>query len=223
MGEQLLVVGVDGSPASHTGLVWALTRAQRTGARVRAIRCWMPVLVKAWEAAVTGEPVPPVTEQRARAERQLAQIVAAAWVWVPNAVGQVDVEQKVLYGLAGPTLVSAAANAELLIVGHGYHMIDLRHRSVSWYCLRHARCPVLVFPAAATTRKTLVRAVPPLVKVEAAAVPTVAGMTEMMPVTAVTPITTARTVTAHQNREAPMPICAPATRSLPRQTRTHSG
>ena len=82
MGEQLLVVGVDGSPASHTGLVWALTRAQRTGARVHAIRCWMPVLVKAWEAAVTGEPVPPVAEQRARAERELAQIVAAAWVWV---------------------------------------------------------------------------------------------------------------------------------------------
>jgi nucleotide-binding universal stress UspA family protein len=187
MGEQLLVVGVDGSPASHTGLVWALTRAQRTGARVRAIRCWTPVLVKAWEAAVTGEPVPPVAEQRARAQRQLARVVAAAWVWVPDAVGQVDVEQKVLYGLAGPTLVSAAVNAELLIVGHGHHMIDLRRRSVSWYCMRHARCPVLVFPAAAATRKNLLRAVPPMVEVEAAAVATVAGMTEAMPATPVTP------------------------------------
>ncbi|MBV9057553.1 MAG: universal stress protein [Pseudonocardiales bacterium] len=189
MGERLLVVGIDGSPASHTGLVWALTHAQRTGARVRAVRCWMPVLVKAWEAAVTGEPVAPVAEQRARARRQLAQAVAAAWLWVPHAVGQVDLEQKVLYGLAGPTLVSAATDAELLIVGHGHHMIDMRHRSVSWYCVRHSHCPVLVIPAAAATRKTLIRAVPPMVEVEAAAVPTVPGMTGVVAVTPVTAVT----------------------------------
>jgi nucleotide-binding universal stress UspA family protein len=195
MGEQLIVVGVDGSRASHTGLVWALTRGQRTGARVRAIRCWMPVLVKAWEAAVTGEPVAPVAEQRARAQRELARVVAAAWAWVPDAVGQVDVEQKVLYGLAGPTLVSAAANAELLIVGHRHHMIDLRHRSVSWYCVRHAHCPVLVFPAAAVTRKSPLRAVPPMAEVEAAAVATVAGTTEVTPATPVTAITQALAAT----------------------------
>lgn len=189
MGERLLVVGIDGSPASHTGLVWALTHAQRTGARVRAVRCWMPVLVKAWEAAVTGEPVAPVAEQRARARRELAQVVAAAWLWVPHAVVQVDVEQKVLYGLAGPTLVSAAADAELLIVGHGHHVIDMRHRSVSWYCVRHSHCPVLVIPAAAATRKTLIRAVPPTVEVEAAAVPTVLGITDVVAVTPVTAMT----------------------------------
>ncbi len=187
MGEQLLVVGIDGSPASHTGLVWALARAERTGARVRAIRCWMPVMFKAWEAAVTAEPVAPVSEQRARAERELAQVVAAAWLWVPEAIGRVDVEQKVIYGLPGPTLVSAAADAELLIVGHGHHVIDMMHRSVSWYCVRHAHCPVLVIPAAAATRKTLVRAVPPVAEVEGAAVPTVTGITEVM---AVTPVAT---------------------------------
>lgn len=41
-------------------------------------------------------------------------------------------------------LVSAAADADLLIVGHGPHVIDLVHWSVSWYCARHAHCPMLV-------------------------------------------------------------------------------
>ena len=78
MGEQTIIVDVDGSPASHTGLVWALARAQRTGARVRAIRCWMPVVLKAWKAAVTAEPVPSLAGQQARAERELAHVEATA-------------------------------------------------------------------------------------------------------------------------------------------------
>ncbi len=40
MSEQVVVVvGVDGSPASYTALRWALAHASRTGARVRAVRC----------------------------------------------------------------------------------------------------------------------------------------------------------------------------------------
>jgi nucleotide-binding universal stress UspA family protein len=39
MSEQLVVVGVDGSPASYTALRWSLGNAGRTGAQVRAIRC----------------------------------------------------------------------------------------------------------------------------------------------------------------------------------------
>lgn len=59
MGEQVVVVGVDGSPASYTALRWALGYVGRTGGRLRAVRCFRPVAVPAWEAAVTGEPVPP--------------------------------------------------------------------------------------------------------------------------------------------------------------------
>jgi hypothetical protein len=74
-------------------------------------------------------------------------------------------------------------------------VIDMRHRSVSWYCVRHAHCPVLVIPRAAATRKTLVRTVPPMAEVEAAAVATVAGIAEVMPVTPVTAITQALAAT----------------------------
>ena len=158
MDEQLMVVGVDGSPASHTGLCWALARAERSGARVRAVRCWMPVVLKAWEVWVTAELVPFPAEHQARAERELAQVVAAAWLWVPNAARTVALEQKVIRGPAGPTLVAEATEAELLIVGHGHRLIDMAHRSVSWYCVRHAHCPVVVIPSAAATRRTLLKA-----------------------------------------------------------------
>jgi hypothetical protein len=81
--------------------------------------------------------------------------VAAAWLWGPNTVGEVDVEHKSHPQPGWAPLVSAAADVQLLIVGHGHHVIDMMHRSVSWYCARHAHCLVLVIPAAAATRKTL--------------------------------------------------------------------
>ncbi|MBV8541133.1 MAG: universal stress protein [Pseudonocardiales bacterium] len=157
MSEQLVVVGVDGSPASYTALRWTLAHAGHTGAWVCAVRCWTPVLAKGWEAAVTAEPVPPVTEQEARAERELAQVVAAALARVTTAVARVAVRQRVVRGPAGPALVSQATGADLLVVGHGHRSVDMLHRSVSWYCARHATCPVLVIPPAMATRRTLAR------------------------------------------------------------------
>jgi nucleotide-binding universal stress UspA family protein len=153
MGEQTLVVGVDGSPASYTALRWALMYAGRTGARVRAVHCWMPVVMRGWEAAVTAESVPSPAVQVARAQRQLAEIVSAALVRVPKCAAGVDLEQKVLRGPAGPGLVCSAIGADLLVVGHGPRVAELLHRSVSWYCVRHAHCPVLVIPPVMTRRK----------------------------------------------------------------------
>ena len=64
MGQPVVVVGVDGSPASYTALRWALAHAARIGAQVRAVRCWTPIMAKRWGAEVTGEPVPPEAETR---------------------------------------------------------------------------------------------------------------------------------------------------------------
>jgi nucleotide-binding universal stress UspA family protein len=155
MGEQIVVAGVDGSPASYTALRWALVHAARIGAHVHAVRCWMPVLARGWEAAVTGEPVPPEAEQEARVGRELAQVVAAALLWVPEGPGRVAVRQSVVRGPAGRMLVGEADGAALVVVGHGPRATELLHRSVSWYCLRHATCPVLVIPPTMATRRTL--------------------------------------------------------------------
>lgn len=155
MDAQVVTVGVDGSPASFTALRWALMHAARTGAQVRAVRCWVPVVARGWEAAVTAEPVPPSAEQQARAERELAEVVAAALARHPDGAARVAVQQRVVRGPAGPVLVREADGAVLLVVGHSPWVAELLHRSVSWYCVRHATCPVLVIPPAMATRKTL--------------------------------------------------------------------
>jgi len=155
MGQSVVVVGVDGSPASYTALQWALAHATRIGAQVRAVRCWTPVVAKRWEAAVTGEPVPPEAEQQARAKRELAQVVAAALARVPGGSMRVAVRHSVVRGSAGPGLVGAADGTDLLVVGHSPRVTELLHRSVSWYCMRHATCPVLVIPPAMATRRNL--------------------------------------------------------------------
>ncbi|MDQ4094394.1 MAG: universal stress protein [Actinomycetota bacterium] len=159
MGEQVLVVGVDGSPASYTALRWALARAADIDAQVHAIRCWMPVRASRWEAAVTGEPVPPEAEQKTRAQRELAQVVAAALARVPDGTTPMAVRQSVVRGLAGPALVGETDGAALLVVGHGPRVTELRHWSVSWYCLRHATCPVLIIPPAMAAVRTLTPAI----------------------------------------------------------------
>ncbi|MGH3801587.1 MAG: universal stress protein [Pseudonocardiaceae bacterium] len=155
MGEQVVVVGVDGSPASYTALRRALAYARRTGARVRAVRSWMPVVARRREAAVTSEPVPSDAEQQARAEHELAQVVAAALARIPDRAMPVAVRQEVARGPAGPMLVTEGAGADLLVVGHGLRSIEMLHRSVSWYCVLHASCPVLVIPPAMGIRGTL--------------------------------------------------------------------
>lgn len=116
--------------------------------------------------------------------------MTAVWLWGPNAVGRSMWSIKVIRGPAGPTLVSAAADAQLLIVGHGHHVIDMMHRSVSWYCVRHAHCLMRVIPAAAATRRTLVGPVAATAQVEPTAVTTATGIAE---VTAAAPLQLLRT------------------------------
>jgi nucleotide-binding universal stress UspA family protein len=155
MGEQVVVVGVDGSPASYTALRWALAHAARIGAQVHAVRGWTPVVARRWEAEVTGEPVPAEPEQEVRAERELEQVVAAALARIPGGATPIAVRRSVVRGSAGPALVGEADGAALLVVGHGPRASGLLHRSVSWYCLRHATCPVLIIPPTMATVRTL--------------------------------------------------------------------
>ncbi|MGH3909872.1 MAG: universal stress protein [Pseudonocardiaceae bacterium] len=159
MVEQVVVVGVDGSPASFTALRWALAHAEHTDAQVRTVRCWMPVRENGngWEPAATAEPVRPRAEQEVRAERELADVVAAARRQVPGGAAQVAVQRRVVRGPTGPMLVGEADGAALLVVGRRGHrrIAELLHRSVSSYCERHATCPVLVIPPAMATRRAL--------------------------------------------------------------------
>jgi nucleotide-binding universal stress UspA family protein len=74
---------------------------------------------------------------------------------VPDGAARIAVGQSMVRGPAGPGLVGEADGADLLVVGHGPRVAELLHRSVNWYCMRHANCPVLVIPPAMAMWRTL--------------------------------------------------------------------
>jgi nucleotide-binding universal stress UspA family protein len=129
-----IVVGVDGSPAAKDALAWAVEEAKRTNASVLALAVCQP-----GPASGTG------ADPFARTHRhELAAAVDALGM----AAEGVRIDQDVSYGRPGPTLVERSAEADLLVVGdHGYHKSGvLVMSSVTTYCLRNARCPVVAVP-----------------------------------------------------------------------------
>lgn len=121
-----IVVGVDGSPAAKAALAWAVQEARRTNASVLALS------------------VCQLNQSSGTHRQELAAVVRA----LGAAANGVQVDQDVPHGQPGPTLVERSADADLLVVGdHGYHKAGvLVMSSVTTYCLRNARCPVVAVP-----------------------------------------------------------------------------
>ena len=77
---------------------------------------------------------------------------AAFDVGLGGVPADLQVEPQVARGEFGPVLVDTASQPDdLLIIGTGRRagLGRLVHRSVSRYCLAHARCPVLAVPPSA--------------------------------------------------------------------------
>ena len=129
-----IVVGVDGSPAARAALAWAVAEAKRTNASVLALSvCQLnPSL---------DEGIDPFSARH-------RQDLEAALESLGPAVLAVRIDAEVPQGVPGPVLVDRSADAACLVVGeHGAHRADvLVMSSVTSYCLRHARCPVVVVP-----------------------------------------------------------------------------
>lgn len=135
-----IVVGVDGSPAGHEALRWALRAGERFGARVSAVTVWSYPWVAAAPAPV-GMPVPPADSMEQAAKEVLDGTIGDV---APDA----DVERRVLSGEAAATLLAESADADLLVVGsrgRGAFRGALLG-SVSSRCVSHAEVPVLVVP-----------------------------------------------------------------------------
>jgi Universal stress protein family len=82
----------------------------------------------------------------------LRDALVAVWGEVPDdPMMQPQVER----GAAGWVLVSVACRpGDVLVLGAGHHgaLVRLAAWRVSWYCLAHARCPVLIVPPDALAR-----------------------------------------------------------------------
>jgi len=145
--EQRLVVGVDGSSASRTALLWALADAARSGARLEVVSAYPvdfywtdPYLVDPRHISDIRTETADRTRafvEDARRDPSLAAVAGAA---------DVAVEVVVVGGAPADHLVARAEGARVLVVGsrgRGTVRTALLG-SVALHCATHAHCPVVV-------------------------------------------------------------------------------
>ncbi|WP_406630971.1 universal stress protein [Amycolatopsis sp. WGS_07] len=138
--EQDIVVGADGSAGSAAAVRWALAEAEASDRTVAVLRAWTFDPLADLESAVARS----YEEIAARYRRELDAVVARA---CPGA-DLARMRTAAIDGAPGPALVRASAGAAMLVLGsHGHgRMLRMLVGSVSEYCLRHARCPVVIVP-----------------------------------------------------------------------------
>jgi nucleotide-binding universal stress UspA family protein len=151
MTSSVIVVGVDGSPASRTALRWALEEAAHSGAKVEATMAWHhePAFVPASSLGV--HPYAEIPEQQRRhPARELHDLVEEVRAELPGAP---EVTEVTIVGDATTALVDASRQADLLVVGaHGHGpLAEVFLGSVAADCVRHSACPVVLIPRGATS------------------------------------------------------------------------
>jgi nucleotide-binding universal stress UspA family protein len=140
-----IVVGIDGSSGADAALAWAIEEARLCDAKIDVIHAWQepPAVTPAAEA--TAHDLAALMGHAA--ERSLEAAIRRA---VPEGFAGHSVHMRtwVAHGPAGPVLVEAAKDADLLVVGtRGLGAVGrLVLGSISHYCLHHADCPVVVIP-----------------------------------------------------------------------------
>ena len=142
-----IIVGVHGSLGSLQALRFAADEARQRNVPLLAVTAWVP-------------PGGDMAERR-HSSPYLRKIWRdAAWerLWAAFDAGlggvpaDLQVETQAVRGETGPVLVDTADQPDdLLIIGTGRRagFGRMMRRSVSRYCLAHARCPVLAVPPSA--------------------------------------------------------------------------
>ena len=143
-GQELVVVGVDGSAKSVRALRWAARYAAATGARVQALLAWhYPDVAGQAPVGVAPDPVHKQTESRELTI--LDKAIAEAFSGQPGP----RAEARLGYGHPAQVLIEASKEADLLVVGsHGHGAFTgMLLGSVSIHCVTGAFCPVVVVRA----------------------------------------------------------------------------
>ena len=139
--QNVIVVGVDGSPASDRALEWAMQEGRRRGSTVEVVTAWGHVghVGSLAESSVTRE------AREAAETAQVRQIDKVADAYRDD----VTLSCEVVEGPPVERLVDAARHAGLLVVGsHGYGRArENLVGSVTAGCILNATCPVVVLPA----------------------------------------------------------------------------
>jgi nucleotide-binding universal stress UspA family protein len=140
-GQELVVVGVDGSAESVAALAWASRYASASGARVRALLAWH-------YPGAAGGPAEGVTPEavRAQTDQQMLATLGAAVAEALPGQDPAQVETAMAYGHPAEALIEASKEADLLVVGSRGHgaFTGMLVGSVSIHCVTSAFCPVVV-------------------------------------------------------------------------------
>jgi nucleotide-binding universal stress UspA family protein len=142
-----IIVGVHGSLGSLQALRFAADEARERNVPLLAVTAWVP-------------PGGDMAERRHSSPYLRKIWREAAWerLWAAFDAGlggvpaDLRVDSQAVRGDTGPVLVEAASEPDdLLIIGTGRRARfgRMMRRSVSRYCLAHARCPVLAVPPSA--------------------------------------------------------------------------
>lgn len=130
-----IVVGVDGSPASLNALRWATRQATLTNSAIEAIITWhLPTQYGTDFYGASQD----WAELAARTMEDALQEAGDGTPWTGT--------QSIIEGHPAHVLVTASADAELVVVGSRGHggFAGLLLGSVSEYVIAHAACPVVV-------------------------------------------------------------------------------
>jgi nucleotide-binding universal stress UspA family protein len=140
-GQELVMVGVDGSAESVRALSWAARYATATGARVQAVLAWHYPAV-AGQAPVGIAPDPVQRETEAEQLAILDKAIAQAYSGQPGPAA----EARLGYGHPAQVLIEGSKEADLLVLGsHGHGAFTgMLVGSVSIHCVTGAFCPVVV-------------------------------------------------------------------------------
>lgn len=147
-----IVVGVDGSGPSRVALRWAITEARLRGAALEVVHTWSPdytpwssPIYSAYAGVIWSEDVQlPATENiRHTVSSALEKLLADEGL---AEAGDPAASARAIEGPSGPSLVEAARDADLLVVG-ARGLGEVRGvflGSVSLYCVTHAPVSVVV-------------------------------------------------------------------------------
>ncbi|EOD70255.1 universal stress protein [Amycolatopsis vancoresmycina] len=145
---RVIIVGMDASPRGDAALRWALEIGAHAGDTVRAI------LVRPRDALLPGtsfaiQPHGRVPEAGYSLDEHVRDLGVE-----PTAA----VETRTVHGDPATELVTASADADLLVLGahRGGAVADLVLGSVGRECVRYSRCPVVVITPEAANRLTSV-------------------------------------------------------------------
>jgi nucleotide-binding universal stress UspA family protein len=144
-----IIVGIDGSDHSRRALEWAVREAAVRRAPLTVLTVQQPFPMYWGAGAVVPYAVPDEQELAGQALKMAKEETHGVLEQAGPASRPPSVTVKAVTGLPAETLLQAAADADMIVVGSrgAGGFTRLLMGSVSTQVTHHARCPVVVIPA----------------------------------------------------------------------------